>query len=194
MSSAKGQKELNEVCCSLWPLYNDYFSIPPNNRNQQLWSCLVYPYRLSSLLPYISHPTINTRWPMIYIIWPMDYMMLPMIIGSLLFVYTKLNCMHIVTLVQSCRNQILHKLILFLAFMLVWDICYSWTHHLQDKVIDWFWTSLFWKDYKWRLVLGLNENTNLEAWFQSSMILISILGMKWKFKHNPKLAKTNLNN
>jgi hypothetical protein len=113
VSSAKCQKELNEVCCSLWPLYNDYFSIPPNNRNQQLWSCLAYPYRLSSLLPYISHPTINTRWPMIYIIWPMDYMMLPMIIGSLLFVYTKLNCMHIVTLVQSFTNQILHKPIFF---------------------------------------------------------------------------------
>jgi hypothetical protein len=26
----------------------------------------------------------------------------------------------------------------FLAFMLVWDICYSWTHHLQDNVIYWF--------------------------------------------------------
>jgi hypothetical protein len=26
----------------------------------------------------------------------------------------------------------------FLVLMLVWDICYSWTHHLQDKVIDWF--------------------------------------------------------
>jgi hypothetical protein len=139
VSSAKGQKELNEVCCSLWPLYNDYFSIPPNNRNQQLWSCLVSPYQLSSLLPYISHPTNKHKMAHdIYIIWPMDYMMLPMITGSLFF------CAHQIELHAHCYSCAkLYKpnfaqANFFLAFMLVWDICYSWTHHLQDKVIDWF--------------------------------------------------------
>ncbi len=164
VSSAKGQKELNEVCCSLWPLYNDYFSIPPNNRNQQLWSCFVYPYQLSSLLPYISHPTINTRWPMRYIIWPMDYMMVPMITGSLLFVYTQIE-LH--AHCYSCAK--LYKPNFAQANFFVWLSCWCGiyvTHVLiicKIKSSIGFRTSLFWKDYKWRLVLGLNEDTNLEA-------------------------------
>jgi hypothetical protein len=76
----------------------------------------------------------------------------------------KLNCMHIVTLVQSCTNQILHKPIFFF-WLSCWCGIYV-THVLiicKIKSSIGFCTSLFWKDYKWRLVLGLNEDTNLEA-------------------------------